>query len=454
MDSYNHYLIARYSWKYPHLFLDQWGKPLYNIMASPFANAGFLGVEILNIGLWLGTAWLSWLTLRKLNIQHAWIGFVLVLLPEVAIQNVVSGLTEYLNAFLLVSFILAMVMKRWNLAAFICGLLPFARSEGFIMMAVCGFYLLFIEKKFKSLLWFVAEPVIFNFIGWMVMGDPLWIITQNPYIKAQELNLNYCGNGGFFHYFNQIHTLFSLAGAVFMGIAGCYLLYEFIRKRGKLTFEERILFWLVSGIFWLYFIVHSFIWWKGMMGSCGYLRVMIVISPLMAILGNFGFNKLLTTNENRLNGGLGRNRNFAILLLAGMLLISLKKDIGFVRRNFPIPISNEQKEFLKVAEWLKNEPYKFGMVYHLYAYLSVIADMDPYDTRHFTDLWSLDMKYAPVGSLIIWDAHFGPNECKLPLEYLMNHQDLKLLKSFKPEVPFKTLNDYPFEIYVFKRVKK
>lgn len=44
MDSYNHYLISRFSWIHPkELLLDQWGKPLYNILASPFAQFGMMG---------------------------------------------------------------------------------------------------------------------------------------------------------------------------------------------------------------------------------------------------------------------------------------------------------------------------------------------------------------------------------------------------------------------------
>jgi hypothetical protein len=39
----------------------------------------------------------------------------------------------------------------------------------------------------------------------------------------------------------------------------------------------------------------------------------------------------------------------------------------------------------------------------------------------------------------------------VPLEMLENHQDFTKIKSFYPEVAFKTLNDYNFEIHVFER---
>ncbi len=445
MDSYNHYLIARYSWKYPHLFLDQWGKPLYNILASPFANIGFIGVEIFNIFLWLGSAWLTWATVKKLSLSYAWLGFLLVLLPQISIENAISGLTEFLNEFLLILFLFLMASKRWNLAAAICGLLPFARSEGFVIMAVTGFYLIIIEKQYKSLLWFVAGPVIFNTFGWIVEGDPLWIITNNPYIKAQVKGLNLCGSGSLFHYVKLSRFVFSLAGSGLVIIGTLSALFYVIKTFGQKVFEIKFLFWLVGGIFWLYFGVHSFIWWKGMMGSCGYTRVMIVITPLMALLGTYALN-ILILNFTKF-------KNYILTIVTVLLLVSASHSFQYIKRSFPLQISEEQKVFVEVANWLKTIEYKDGMTYHLYAYLSVLANINPYDKDHFTDLWSFDFEYSPIGSIIIWDGHFGPNECQIPLKKLKGNPNFILLKSFIPNPPFTTLNNYPFEVFVFKKVK-
>jgi hypothetical protein len=451
MDSYNHYLIARYSWKYPYLFLDQWGKPLYTIMASPFANIGFIGVKIFNILLWISSAWLTWLTAKQLKLHHPWIAFILVLLPQVSMENTISGLTEFLNECLLIAFLYFIALKKWNLAAAICGLLPFARSEGFVIMAAAGFYLVFIEKQYKSLIWFIAGPVLFNLLGWLVEGDPFWIITHNPYIKAQIKDLNLCGRGELWHYVKLTRFIFSFIGSILL-VLGTFLaaipVIQRIRKQDTLTkpsvFTSNYMFWLVAGIFWLYFFVHAFIWWKGMMGSCGYTRVMIVITPLMALIGAYGIHLLINYYP--------RFKRFIIALVIGLSFISITHAYSFVKNKLPYDISEEQKEFVKVASWLKTIDYKNGMTYYLYPYLPVISDIDPYDKSHFEDLWSFDFKYSPIGSLIIWDAHFGPNECQIPLDRLMKNPDFVLLKAFKPAKPFTTLNNYPFEIYIFKRV--
>ena len=47
-DGVQHYQIARFSWRHPELFLDLWGKPLFTLLASPFAQFGHTGVVVFN----------------------------------------------------------------------------------------------------------------------------------------------------------------------------------------------------------------------------------------------------------------------------------------------------------------------------------------------------------------------------------------------------------------------
>src|SRR5690554_7112186 len=45
-DGIAHYQIARYSWKYPLLLLDWWGKQFFTLVSSPFAQFGMKGMYI------------------------------------------------------------------------------------------------------------------------------------------------------------------------------------------------------------------------------------------------------------------------------------------------------------------------------------------------------------------------------------------------------------------------
>ena len=57
-----------------------------------------------------------------------------------------------------------------------------------------------------------------------------------------------------------------------------------------------------------------------------------------------------------------------------------------------------------------------------------------------------------VGELVIWDAHFGPNEGHLPLDNLLKNDAFRLVHLTREKEPFNVLGGYLYEIYFFERV--
>ena len=47
-DSIHHYQFAKLAPLHPELFFNHWAKPLYVLLASPFAQFTFIGVKIFN----------------------------------------------------------------------------------------------------------------------------------------------------------------------------------------------------------------------------------------------------------------------------------------------------------------------------------------------------------------------------------------------------------------------
>ena len=135
-DSIAHYLAARYSWKHPHLLLDQWAKPMFTLVASPFAQWGFKGVVFLNIGLILWGASLSWLIARRLRLINAWMVPFFVLFAPVVMGNGVSGLTEMMCSMFLIGYLYLVLGHHFSVATLIVSFMPFARSEGFVILVV------------------------------------------------------------------------------------------------------------------------------------------------------------------------------------------------------------------------------------------------------------------------------------------------------------------------------
>ena len=451
MDSYNHYLISRFSWVHPkELLLDQWGKPLYNILASPFAQFGMMGVIVFNILLLIATAWMAYFVAKKMHFQFAWLAFVLCLASPIWFDNTITGLTEPLNAFLLMVVVYLFASDKIIPASIVAGFLPFARSEGYVIIAVIGFYLLFVLKHYKAFGLLLVGSVVMNFVGWAVEGNPLWIYDTNPYIKYQiESTIkkeNICGSGGLLHYVKALPYVMGKTRLLLFVTGLAFVMWRYMRRPSESV--NRFAFYVLAGIYALYFVVHSLIWYKGAMGSCGYTRVLVVIEPLAAMIMAMMAEVVLQWLTKIITGRKQQIVWLSVLLITGYVVYEPIKIYG---HKYPIDISDEQKLFVEAAEWYNQQDYDDRMKYFLYPYFNILTDIDPKDTDHFIELWSFDHRYAPVGSIVIWDGHFGPNEGNVPLKMLQEHPDFVEIKSFYPEKPFKTLNDYNFEIHVFER---
>ncbi|MBU3928583.1 MAG: hypothetical protein KKB74_12320, partial [Bacteroidetes bacterium] len=61
-------------------------------------------------------------------------------------------------------------------------------------------------------------------------------------------------------------------------------------------------------------------------------------------------------------------------------------------------------------------------------------------------------RLLPDSSIVVWDAHFGPNEGGIPLEKLKQNDKMILIKEFKPDDSFKVLGGYDYAIYIFQRI--
>jgi hypothetical protein len=442
MDTFEHYLIAKHSWQFSHLFLDQWGKPLYTIFASPFAQFGLRGLVFFNILCLVGTALFTFDIARFYRLRHPLLALIFVLFLPIFSDVIISGLTEPFNALVLSLCLWLFAREKYAWAAVISGFLPFVRSEGFVIIAAIGFYLFFIRRKYKYFVFLLVGSFVFNILGWIIEGAPLWIFTHNPYIRAQVTNQNLCGSGSWYHYFKLSNAITGVLLITFVAIGAAYLIIQKLIKNNRSQKISEI-FWIYGGILVLYYGAHGFIWWKGIMGSCGYIRVMAVLAPVFAIIALYGINqlsKMLTITQ----------RNILILII--VINTSLYKPISANKHVYPLRIDPEQELFVEVADWLKNSEYMDRTKVYLFPYLSVLLDVNHFDKSQHKYFWHSADELFDVGDILIWDAHFGPNESRTPLEKITNDPSFRLIKKFRKEPPSKTVNDLDFEVYVFEKM--
>jgi hypothetical protein len=71
---------------------------------------------------------------------------------------------------------------------------------------------------------------------------------------------------------------------------------------------------------------------------------------------------------------------------------------------------------------------------------------NPAECFAFGDRRYLDT--IPAGSVLIWDAHFGPNESKIPIDSLLANSRQKVVNYFRPDKPWITLGGGFYDCYI------
>jgi hypothetical protein len=127
-DSITHYLYARHAPQHPMAFFNHWAKPLFLLLAAPWAQFGFVGIKLFNLVVSILAALLTHLAARRIGLANNWIVPVVYLLTPLQFVLTFSGLTEPLFALLLAAGLLLFVSNRVLVAAMVVSFLPFVRS--------------------------------------------------------------------------------------------------------------------------------------------------------------------------------------------------------------------------------------------------------------------------------------------------------------------------------------
>jgi hypothetical protein len=441
-DSITHYQISKYSWLHDYLLIDQWGKPVFTILFSPIAQLGFSAVVLANIGLiFLGASWAYGIG-HDLKLKRPWLVALVALWLPVVAGNAISALTEMICSLFLIYYIRAALKERFVLGSVVLGFMPFARSEGFVIVALVILFYIF-TKRWKYIPWLLVGSFVFNLLGYLITDKALWIFQSNPYVNT---TFDMYGHGTFYHFFQYAVPLF--------GIAYLFWLIQTIRevpmalqivKSSSWTLHNQVWIWLVAGSAWGYFLAHTVLWWQGMWASLGLGRVMFVIAVPIALMSVKAIEWML----ERLGSVAMRLAlvSTVVLVIAGPFVVRL---FSFQEIMIFPALGEEEKQNAIAAEYLQTHfnaaETKF---FTAHPYLNLLLDVDPFDTDKIENLDKVTN--AKDGDVIVWDGHFGPNEMKLPKAQLEADSTLQLLHVIEPETLFYTLNNYLYEIRIYQK---
>ncbi len=438
-DGVQHYQIAHFAWKHPELFLHHWGKPLFTLFASPFAQLGHWGMCLFNALCFVVTCWAADAILKRAGHAARWLFPPALLLVPVYGSMVLAGMTEVFFAMLAMLVVRALFDQRYVMAMIVVSFIPFARPE-YIAFAPFAIALVVWKRQWRALPFTLIGHAVYAVIGGEVFGDLLWVFHQDPYTGAEGIY----GKGPLLYFTDHIQNIFGWPLIWALGCALVFWVVLFIKRR-----DDRPTLLLLAFLALLpalaILATHSVLWWKGLKGSLGLFRVLATCAPLVVLCACWPLT--------RWSAIVLRSRLIQVIatVILGSSYVVFATLAFLLERPLPVQTDGYERFVQAVGAHVGTMKADFTRVVYLHPYIGYAAGVDPFDQQR--SLMGMDRNRPDLGlrtkDLVVWDAHFGPNEGGLPIERLLNDPGLVLLEVRVPEERFTVLGGYPFEVYLF-----
>ena len=393
-DGIVHYQIARYSWEYPHLFLDWWGKPFFTLVSSPFAQFGIKGMYFFQA---LNAALISFLIFKialKLKLKYLWTIPVFVFFAPIYFAVMNSGLVEIFFGTIFTLSAWLVFNKKYYASAMAASLLPYIRPEAYVVLPLLVIIYGY-RRKLLAIPLLLTASIIYTIIGYFHFKDILWIIHHN----YQLVGDNYAGmKGSYLHYFGLYYQIWGPVYALFLilGIGIIFMqVYWLLRGKSKNEFVEEI-FILFLGNTIGCFILHSFLYaMPGILNNLGMTRYLATLIPSSALIALIGLNLIDLPKFNRFGF-------FKPLVL--ILSVVLIFWTSLAQWYYPFRPNNEQYVVKQMARYIQSELPDFKKVYFFHPLFPFYAEIDPYDLDKVEVLWSANLEslsQLPDNTLIL-----------------------------------------------------
>ncbi|TWI81221.1 hypothetical protein IQ13_2237 [Lacibacter cauensis] len=424
-DSLMHFLYAKYAFRYPAHFFNQWAKPVYVMVMAPFAQFGFAAVQLVNIFFTTANFYVVYRVAKQAGIPNAWMASLIYAATPLSVLVSFSGLTEPMFAFATLLSILLLQQKKFYFSLLLFSFLPFIRSEGLLVCGVIFIYLLVIEK-YDLIPLLLFGHIFYSLTGYFVHHDLMWVFNKLSYATLSSAY----GSGRWFHFFNVMSEItgvvvkYLLWAGVFYGFI---LLIRALRKKINETEQQEL--WLLYGIFLAVFAGHIVFWALGIFNSMGLVRPIAGITPLIAIIALRGI-QYVTASIQQWKAGL----YVQYLLLAAVLVFPFTSNVYAYKWNRDFELKADQQAQLQLVKYIKQHypNYNQQIMYHVLPWISIQLKQDwfnPNQHIHINDAFTRNQ--FKKGELFIWDDWFAVVEGHAPLEAVRKDGRFKEVITFE-----------------------
>jgi len=287
----------------PKQFISLWNRPLFMLIFSPFVPLGTGVVFVLMVLISAAASYYLYLGAKKVKLQNAFMVVPLLLFQTFYFSVSRNAETEPLAVALLCFGFYFLTHKKWFYFALIGGLLPLARLELAVFLVIWAFFLVK-NKQYKYVLLLGVPVVLWNVAGGIIEGDFLYVLHNTI---GKDNSSNRYGHTSFGHYFQRYIYL----------IGPVVYLFFIIGLIGKMYKNRMDLFVFVQFI--LGFTLYVVFSWKFNMGNAaGFLRNLIPLAPLTALIALEGYNfvwySIIAFDEStKLGDKRGDEKDFEVL---------------------------------------------------------------------------------------------------------------------------------------------
>jgi hypothetical protein len=396
------------------LYFDHWAKPVYVLLASPFAQLGFVGLKIFNALITLITIITTCKVAEELNFKNAKLILIIMLFSPLYYILTFSGLTEPLFALFVSLGIYFSTKNKFNLAFIIISFLPYVRSEGLIIIGVFILFAIY-NRLWKLIPLFLCGSLFYAIAGYFVHHDFLWVFTKIPYAKLSSVY----GHGPLFHFVEKLINVTGVPIYILFWIGFLSLVYSTFNSK-----QNAVAYILILIGFITFFIAHSLFWYLGIFNSMGLQRVLLCLMPMIAVIALQGFN-FLTENEYLLNHNIKLSIQFVLILL--MLVFPFVPNPAAINWKKDMLLSQEQTTAKEIVACIKRKRSLQYPILYNHHYLSDVFNLDHFDNTMHEKITDFSISKMKVGDLVVWDDKFSREESDISLQALISKTELKII---------------------------
>ena len=439
-DGVQHYMIARYAWKHPELFLDQWGKPMFTLLATPFAQFGYAAMTVFNSLLAFAATLLALPILRRSGSGMAIAFPVVVMLAPQYTELVMDGMTEILFGTMALSAVCLMAGERYRAGAVVASLTPLCRPEYVVFLPAVAGWLLY-KRRYREVPLCGVGIAAYTLVGFWFSGDPLCWWTGDPY--GEEKNIY--GHGEFWGFVTSAPR--ALGWTLVILFLAALTIWPIILRKDKEGREMHVLLFCLAALPTLgVMVAHAYSWWTGTHGSAGLTRVLVTTVPLASLFALFTIGRTIGMLPA------ARTAGVAVCTVAGLTSFLGSRAIGPLRQD-----PNEEQVILhEICDLMAEARAPGDRVFTTHPYIPFRLGLDGFDKEESRMLWGFEGLEDNVPSrprdLIFWESGMGPTMCGVRLSRLLDDTAFTVLGLRLPQHGRTVSEGQAYELWAFQRL--